>query len=121
MLKIVFNNVALLVSDPESGPVRCAPAGDLRADPLGPQRPPVAIEVMAAVGLNDPRAPSGPTGLAADRRDRFDSFPARRSWRAGSCSSCQTPASFQSRSRRQQVMPHPNPSSCGSHCQGLPV
>jgi hypothetical protein len=33
----------------------------------------------------------------------------------------QTPASFQSRSRRQQVMPLPQPISCGSISQGMPL
>jgi hypothetical protein len=37
------------------------------------------------------------------------------------CSWSHTPASCQSRSRRQQVMPDPQPISCGSICQGIPV
>jgi len=37
------------------------------------------------------------------------------------CTSCQTPASCHSCSRRQQVMPHPHPSSCGKSSQGMPV
>jgi hypothetical protein len=35
--------------------------------------------------------------------------------------SCQMPASCQSRNRRQQVMPEPQPSSCGSISQGMPL
>ncbi len=35
--------------------------------------------------------------------------------------SCQMPASCQSRNRRQQVMPEPHPSSCGSISQGMPL
>jgi len=35
--------------------------------------------------------------------------------------SCQTPASCHSCSRRQQVMPHPQPISCGRSSQGMPV
>lgn len=35
--------------------------------------------------------------------------------------SCQTPASCHSCSRRQQVMPHPHPISCGRSSQGMPV
>jgi hypothetical protein len=35
--------------------------------------------------------------------------------------SCQMPASCQSRNRRQQVMPEPQPSSCGSISQGIPL
>ena len=38
-----------------------------------------------------------------------------------SCSRCQTPASCQSRSRRQQVIPDPKPSSCGKNSHGIPV
>ena len=38
-----------------------------------------------------------------------------------SWSLCQTPASFQSRSRRQHVMPEPNPSSCGRYSHWIPV
>ena len=37
------------------------------------------------------------------------------------CSLRHTPASFQSRRRRQQVMPLPQPISCGSISQGMPV
>ncbi len=37
------------------------------------------------------------------------------------CRRCHTLARFQSRSRRQQVMPAPQPSSRGSHSQGRPV
>ena len=38
-----------------------------------------------------------------------------------SCSRCHTPASCQSRSRRQQVIPEPKPSSCGKNSHGIPV
>ncbi|GIV57687.1 MAG: hypothetical protein KatS3mg042_0600 [Rhodothermaceae bacterium] len=44
----------------------------------------------------------------------------RRSSRT-SWSRCQTPASFQSRRRRQQVMPLPHPSSWGNMSQGMPL
>jgi energy-coupling factor transporter ATP-binding protein EcfA2 len=37
------------------------------------------------------------------------------------CSSCQTPASCQSRSRRQHVMPHPHPISWGRSSHWIPV
>jgi hypothetical protein len=36
------------------------------------------------------------------------------------CNACQTPAACQSRKRRQQVMPEPQPSSAGSISQGMP-
>ncbi len=53
-------------------------------------------------------------------RDRL--APADRS-SAGSSSRrrCPTPASLQSRSRRQQVIPDPKPSSCGRYHHGMPV
>lgn len=38
-----------------------------------------------------------------------------------SCSCCQTPASFQSRSRRQHVIPDPNPRFCGRCSHWIPV
>ena len=37
------------------------------------------------------------------------------------CMSCQTPASCHSWSRRQQVMPQPQPISCGRSSHGMPV
>jgi hypothetical protein len=40
---------------------------------------------------------------------------------SSSCSCCHTPASCQSRSRRQQVIPDPNPSSCGKNSHGIPM
>src|SRR5690606_1827469 len=40
---------------------------------------------------------------------------------SNSCSRGHTPASVQSRSRRQQVMPEPYPSSCGKNSHGMPV
>ena len=35
--------------------------------------------------------------------------------------SCQMPASCQSRNRRQQVIPEPQPNSCGSISHGMPL
>ena len=37
------------------------------------------------------------------------------------CNSCQTPAACQSRSRRQQVIPLPQPISCGRYSHWIPV
>ena len=47
-------------------------------------------------------------------------------WRASQSSktkwiSCQVPACCQSRSRLQQLIPEPHPSSCGSISQGIPL
>src|SRR5690606_25400 len=40
---------------------------------------------------------------------------------SSSCSRCQTPAACHSASLRQQVIPEPNPSSCGRNSHGIPV
>jgi hypothetical protein len=40
---------------------------------------------------------------------------------SNSCSRSQTPAACQSRNRRQQVSPHPQPNSCGSIVHGMPL
>jgi len=40
---------------------------------------------------------------------------------SSSCSCCQTAASCHSRSRRQQVIPEPQPISCGKYSHGIPV
>lgn len=50
------------------------------------------------------------------RREAAFSSASRTSW-----SRCQTPASFQSRRRRQQVMPEPKPSSWGRYSHWMPV
>jgi len=69
------------------------------------------------------RAPRGlgtlaPSMLALLKSSR----PALRSSASNSmCSWCHTPASCHWRSRRQQVMPLPKPSSCGRSSQGIPV
>ena len=46
---------------------------------------------------------------------------ARCSESSSSCRCCQTPASFQCRSRRQQVIPEPKPSSWGRNSQRIPL
>ncbi len=50
--------------------------------------------------------------MAFDRRNRFSNSP---------CSFVQTPRWFQSRSRRQQLMPLPHPISWGRYSHGMPV
>jgi hypothetical protein len=42
-------------------------------------------------------------------------------FRSAKCSRSQMPSCCQSRRRRQQVMPDPQPSSCGSICHGIPL
>ena len=53
---------------------------------------------------------------------RWSSRPRRRSSaRSVSCRRCQTPARCQRTSRRQQVLPEPQPICRGSICQGMPA
>jgi len=40
---------------------------------------------------------------------------------SSSCSRCQIPASWHSRNLRQQVIPEPQPISCGRYSHGIPV
>ncbi len=79
---------------------------------------------LAAIGRVRPRRGAAGLGrLAASSAQRLQSIrPARprRSSRAW-CKACQTPAFCQSRNRRQQVMPEPQPISCGSISQGMPL
>lgn len=69
------------------------------------------------------RAPRGLGTLAPSTLNRLKSSLSalRSSLSSTRCSSCHTPAACQSRSRRQQVIPLPKPSSCGSSSQGMPV
>lgn len=69
------------------------------------------------------RAPRGLATLAASRQARLkSSCPAlRRSDSNSRCSRFHTPAACQSRNLRQQVIPLPKPSSCGSSSHGMPV
>ncbi len=61
--------------------------------------------------------------LMLSRLDRLQSMAASSPSQSSSvsCSCCQTPATCQSRSRRQQVVPLPQPSSFGSSRHGQPV
>jgi len=58
---------------------------------------------------------------SATARDQSSCPSARNSASSSSWSSCHTPAACHSASRRQQVMPEPQPISCGSISQGIPV
>jgi hypothetical protein len=59
--------------------------------------------------------------LSMSTRDQsMASAPFRPSSRSR-CNLSQTPATCQSRSRRQQVIPQPHPISCGKSSQGIPV
>lgn len=69
------------------------------------------------------RAPRGLGTLAPSMLKRLKSSLStlRSSSSSARCRPCHTPAACQSRSRRQQVMPLPKPSSCGSSSHGMPV
>jgi hypothetical protein len=68
-------------------------------------------------------APPGAGTLAESSEARDQSiWSAAPSWSSSAwCTWCQTPASCQSRKRRQQVIPEPQPNSWGSSSQGMPV
>src|SRR5262249_8542206 len=59
--------------------------------------------------------------LSITARDQSSAPAAFSSASSASCSRCHTPASCQSRSRRQAVIPDPKPSSCGKNSHGIPV
>lgn len=104
----------------------------VRARELGGQRDAVGIgdDVMlrpvfppirgVRAGLLPPKT-ARTEALSTTPRDQSSWFSARNSLSSTWWRSCQTPASCQSRSRRQHVMPHPQPISCGRSSQGMPV
>src|SRR6185503_21126586 len=59
--------------------------------------------------------------LSITARDQSSAPAAFSSAKSASCSRCHTPASFHSASRRQQVIPDPNPSSWGRNSHWIPV
>jgi hypothetical protein len=59
--------------------------------------------------------------LSTLARDQSMAASSPSQFKSRSCSFCQTPASCQSRSRRQQVVPLPHPSSFGNKRHGQPV
>lgn len=87
---------------------RFAPIGGIRADRLG-RRPPFLSPFAGTVELS-----------MLARLQSIRSAAPRRSNRAR-CNSRQTPASCQSRNRRQQVIPLPHPISCGKYSHWIPV
>lgn len=84
---------------------------------LTPQFP--SIRGIGARFFPPPMARMEPESAMA--RDQSNLSSERSSLRSISCSVCQTPAACHSASRRQQVMPEPQPISCGSISQGIPV
>jgi len=87
---------------------------------FGPWFPPVG---GVRSHLLDERAPLFAGTLALSRLARAQSIRSARPNRSSSvrCSRSQTPASCQSRSRRQHVLPLPQPISTGSSCHWIPV
>ncbi len=92
---------------------------------------PTTREVVALIGMEFRRPVTRRTAPAAHRPNAveqvfepFGKSMAEAAWSSSSrtwCSLRQTPASFQSRSRRHQVMPLPQPISCESISQGMPL
>src|SRR5207237_7593017 len=102
---------------------RGLPVGQRRAMPLDQDvifRAGLAAIGRIGAGLGPPLLARR---LALSRLPRLQSIrsasPSRSSNRV--CSRCQTLARFQSRSRRQQVIPLPQPISRGKYSQGRPV
>jgi hypothetical protein len=81
-----------------------------RAAPVDRARPGLAAPFFAWIWLE-----------SATARDQSSSPAACSSASSNSCSRCQTPASCHNRSRRQHVIPEPNPSSCGKCSHAIPV
>ena len=59
--------------------------------------------------------------LSTTARDQSSCEASSNFWRSTRCIFAHTPASCQSRSRRQHVIPDPHPSSLGRNSQGMPV
>ncbi len=106
--------------------------GALRAGQASGQRQPLAIDRQMTLGTR--LAPIGRVrphriapflarrlALSTETRDQSSAPSAPRRSRIARCSACQTPAICQSRSRRQHVLPLPQPSTPGSACQPQPV
>ncbi len=87
---------------------RFAPVGGVRADRLG-RWPPIFSPFAGTVELS-----------MLARLQSIRSASPRRS-NSARCSSHQTPAACQSRSRRQQVIPLPHPISCDRYSHWIPV
>jgi hypothetical protein len=66
-----------------------------------------------------PLADTSPLSTLARDQSIWSASPKRSS--SARCKRCHTPAACQSRSRRQQVIPQPQPSSAGRYSQGMPV
>ena len=80
---------------------------------------------LAAVGrvAADARAPffAGNEALSSEQRPKSIAFARPNRSSNARWSRSKTPAACQSLSRRQQVMPEPQPISCGSIAQGMPL
>ena len=59
--------------------------------------------------------------LSTMARDQSMSPSRASQFRSAKCNRSQMPSACQSRRRRQQVMPDPQPSSCGNICHGMPL
>ena len=78
-----------------------------------------AIRRVGAAGFAPPGA--GTLAESSEARDQSSRLASLKRWSKVWCRRSHTPACCQSRSRRQQVMPLPQPSSWGSISQGMPL
>src|SRR5215213_973212 len=112
-----------------------AAPGETRDDPAPAAVVPAAEVVVALVAVQLAGPAARPSRLAAYRRHRVEHGAEQESTEArdqsirsaprirassSACTRVQTPAACQSRSRRQQVMPQPQPISRGSISHGIP-
>ena len=82
-----------------------AKASGVSEDPCRSCRPPFA----------------GTSEAPTEAREQSMASASRRRFRSSCCSRRHTPAWCQSRSRRQHVIPEPQPNSCGNICHGMPL
>lgn len=122
---------ATLIADAQP-PEAVEPAQGALDDPaVAPER---LARLDAAAGDPPPDAPVGrvrpclrPPGEdgtlpeSTETRDHSIGSYSRNSRSSASCTYCQPPASCQSRSRRQQLIPLPQPNSFGSILHGMPL
>jgi hypothetical protein len=90
----------------------------MRRPPIGSERAPGPYPARTSAAPWDLLA--GTDALSSEQRDQSIAFAAPSRSSSTRWSRCQTPALCQSRKRRQQVMPQPQPISRGSISQGMP-
>jgi len=99
--------------------------GECQRDPLSIRDEVMLRSKFAPVGgigaRFQPPKTARTLALSTTARDQSSWSARRNRARSISCTRCQTPWACQSRRRRQHVIPHPQPSSCGKYSHGIPV